>query len=70
MDLHDTTVLSLLCDTQCAHTTRHLGMECLTSASRALVSCTFLIRKVQPQCVAWILLISLYNQEQARKDTT
>ena len=36
-------------------------MEGLTSVSRALVSCTFLIRKVQPQCIAPILLISLYN---------
>ena len=42
--------------------TRHATwVEGLTSVSRALVSCTFLIRKVQPRCIAPILLISLYN---------
>ena len=42
--------------------TRHATwVEGLTSGSRALVSCTFLIRKVQPRCIAPILLISLYN---------
>ena len=62
-DLHDTTVLSLLCDALAQARPHDMppGHGALTSASWALVSCTFLIRKVQPQCIASILLISLYN---------